>query len=159
MIFEFGNPNIEKIGFYADLGLKYSYLLNESYSSSGTYSTTGTYEQYNVTLKNIPELGFYNDKNPENYANLKKSNFSLVAGAGVFVPLSSTIIFKGGLVTNIGLADIGNNIPANPNSNVINDNIYSYRSRYIDNTLAVVEGSRTFHFGIEFGIYISHRLK
>ncbi len=159
LIFEFGNPNIEKIGFYADLGLKYSYLLNESYSSSGTYSTKGTYQQYNVTLENIPELGFYTNKTPEKNAGLKKSNFSLVAGAGVFIPLSSTIIFKGGLVTNIGLADIGNNTPANPNSNVINDNVYSYRSRYIDNTLAVVKGSRTFHFGIEFGVYISHRLK
>lgn len=159
LIFEFGNPNIDKPGFYADLGLKYSFLINENYSYSGTYSTKGTYEQWNVTLENVPELGFYDNQNQEASAEFKKNNFSIVAGAGVFIPVSSVIIFKGGLVTNWGLTDIGNNKAENTNPNVIGDEIYSFRARYIDNSLAVTRGSRTFHLGIEFGLYISHRLK
>ncbi|MCG6187528.1 porin family protein [Maribellus maritimus] len=159
LIFEFGNPNIERIGFYADLGLKYSFLLNESYTSSGTYSTKGRYEQWEVTLENVPELGFYNNKNLATNAALKNSNISIVAGAGIFVPLSTVVIFKGGVVTNFGVADIGNNKTENTNSNVINNQVHEYRSPYIDNSLAVVKGSRTFHLGLEFGLYISHRLK
>ncbi len=158
-IFEFGNPNIDKPGFYADLGLKYSFLINDDYSASGTYSTKGTYEQWGVTLENIPELGFYDGKDMESNASLKKSNFAVVAGAGIFVPVSSTIILKGGIVTNIGLNDIGNSTPANNNPDAIKDETYSYRARYIDNSVAVTKGSKTFHLGVEFGLYISHRLK
>jgi hypothetical protein len=159
LIFEFGNPNIDKTGFYVDIGFKYSFLINENYSSSGSYSTKGTYGQWEVTLENVPELGFYNDKSLESNAAFKNSNYSLIAGAGIFVPVSSAVIFKGGIVTNIGLADIGKNSVTNNNSRVINDEVYSYRARYTDNSMAVTEGSKTFHLGIEFGIYISYRLK
>jgi len=159
LIFELGNPNINKMGFYADLGIKYSFLINEDHSTSGTYSTKGTYEQWEITLENIPELGFYNEKNMQMNAALKNSNLSVVAGVGVFLPISTNVIFKGGIVTNIGLSDIGNTTLENGNSDVISDQTHSYRAKYIDNTLAVVQGSKTFHLGIEFGLYISHRLK
>ena len=159
LIFEFGNPNIDKIGYYADLGIKYSFLINENYTSSGSYTTKGTYEQWGVTLENVPELGFYNNKGMETNAALKNNNFSVVAGAGIFIPLSSSIIFKGGIVTNIGVSDIGNTTLENNNQGVITDEVYSYRTRYVDNSLAVTKGSKTFHLGIEFGLYISHRLK
>ena len=158
-IFEFGNPNIDKVGFYTDLGIKYSFLINDSYQSSGTYATKGTYDQYKVTLENVPELGFYSGKELESNASFKKSNISLLAGVGIFIPLSSVVIFKGGLVTNIGLTDIGNGNIKNTNSDVISDEVYSYRAGYIDNSFAVVKGSKTFHLGIEFGVYVSRRLK
>lgn len=159
LIFELGNPNINEIGFYADLGIKYSFLINDDHSTSGVYSTTGTYEQWEITLENIPELGFYNEKSLQMNAALKNSNISVVAGVGVFIPVSTNVIFKGGLVTNIGLSDIGNTTPENGNSDVISDETYAYRAKYIDNSLAVEQGSKTFHVGIQFGLYISHRFK
>jgi hypothetical protein len=158
-IFEFGNSNIDRTGFYTDLGIQYSFLMSEGFKQTGTYSTKGTYDKWNITIENVPELGFYNEKEPTVYSNLKNKNVSLVAGAGVFIPFSRTLIFKGGIVTYLGFADLGNNKSENAEQNIINDEVYSFRANYIDNSLAIVNGSKTFLIGIEFGIYIGLGLK
>ncbi len=159
LILEFGNPNISKIGFYFDLGLKYSYLVNDNLKSSGTYSTSGTYEQWGVTLEDIPELGFYSSKQMESDVSLKKSNYSVIAGAGVYIPVNTVVILKAGITSNWGLADIGGNVPEKPAGSPLSHEVYNYRAQYIDNSFAVAEGSRTRFIGIEFGLYISHLLK
>ncbi len=173
LLFEFGNPNIDRIGFYFDIGFRFSYLINSGYEKSGDYVTKGTYndEYYNVTLEDVPELGFYGDIRGENgnmnergvfnpTAELSKTNISLQAGLGISIPISSSIIFKGGIVTHYGLVDISNSSDAvNSTNDRITDAVYDKRSKYIDNSFAVNEGSETRYFGFEFGIYINRLLK
>lgn len=50
-----------KNGFYFKLGAVLSYYMG-SYSTSTVYTSLGYYPQYNVTLQDIPSLGFNKDK-------------------------------------------------------------------------------------------------
>lgn len=159
LLLEFGNTTINKLGFYVNFGASYSYLISESYKPSGTYTTTGTYEQWGVTLENVDELGFYTSKELESQAHFKKNNIALVAGAGITIPLSSMVIFKIGFVGNYGLNDISNKPPVKNDYTPITESIYKHRVKYIDNSLAVTEGSRNRHLGLEFGLYFCRRVK
>jgi len=159
VILEFGNVNVSKLGFYIDFGVKYSFLVNDLYETKGSYTTKGTYDQWNVTLENVPELGFYTGKNVESNAKFKKSNFSLIGGVGISIPLSGEVILKMGVAGNYGLYDIGNNPPKKQEENPLSSNTYDFRSRYIDNSLAAAKGSKTRYLAIEFGLYINKLVK
>ena len=159
LLLEFGNTSINKMGFYINLGGSYSYLISENYKPSGTYSTSGTYDQWGVTIENVDELGFYTSKELESQAHFKKNNIALVAGAGITIPLSSMVIFKVGVVGNYGLNDISNKQPVKNDYTPITESIYNHRVKYIDNSLALTEGSRNRHLGLEFGLYFCRRVK
>lgn len=156
---ELGNPNINKIGYYVDLGIEYSLLINENNSASGTYTTKGTYPQWGVTLADIPELGFYTERNIEPGKYLKKSNYSVKGGAGITIPLSGVVIFKLGLTGYLGLKDIGKKQVNNSDTGPISNQAYEFRSQYINNPMSSSGGSKTFYTGIEFGFYISKHVK
>jgi len=177
ILMEIGNPNIDRIGFYFDIGFRLSYLINSGYVKTGDYVTKGRYDQYGVTLEDVPELGFYGDIRGENgnenergafnpAAELSKTNLSIQAGLGISIPISSSIIFKGGLVTHVGLVDIANPTPP-PDSETsissgnpdLTSGVAYKRNKYIDNSFAVNEGSKTRYFGFEFGVYINRLLK
>ena len=159
VVFEFGNPNISKIGYYFDIGFEYSYLINENNKTSGTYTTKGIYPQWGVTLENIPELGFYTSKSLEPNWHLRKSNYSIKGGAGITIPLSGMVIFKIGLTGYLGLKDIGNNRAKKDDASPLSQQAYDFRSKYINNPLATSKGSKTLYTGIEFGFYISKHVK
>lgn len=159
LVLEFGNASVNKIGYYVGLGIEYSYLLNENSTSSGSYTTKGTYPLWDVTLEDVPELGYYTAKDVEPGPTLKNTNYSVRASAGITLPLSGIIIFKIGFAGNIGLMDIGNNKPKKPEQSPISQQAYDFRSEYIYNPLAVQKQSYTRHLGIEFGFYISKRVK
>lgn len=170
---EFGNINTDRIGFYFDLGFRFSYLVNSGYEKTGDYITKGEYNdgKYIITLEDVPELGFYGDRRGENgnanergifhpTTELSKTNLSLKAGLGISIPISSNIIFKGGIATHFGLVDISNSTNVvNSNIERITDEVNDMRSKYIDNSFAANEGSKTRYFGLEFGIYINRQLK
>lgn len=159
LIFEFGNTNINKLGFYVDLGMKYSFLLSENNKTEGSYATTGEYEQWGVTLENIPELGFYNQKSIEMNEGFQKNNYSLLGGAGITIPISGVVIFKLGITGSLGLKDIGNNRSEKSDQSPITQEVYDFRSSYTNNTLAVTKGSKSRYIGLEFGLYINKLVK
>lgn len=159
LIFEFGNTNINKIGFYFNLGVNYSFLINENNSLKGSYTSTGEYVQWGVTLEDIPELGFYSQKNIESGDSFQKTNFSALGGAGITIPISGVVIFKIGLAGSYGLKDIGNNLSHKTEESPLSEESYAFRSKYINNTLAVSKESKTRYVGIEFGLYINKLVK
>lgn len=159
LVIELGNANINKIGYYFDFGFEYAYLINENSSASGSYTTKGTYPQWGVTLENVPELGFYSERNLDSEWNMPKSNYSLKGGAGITVPLSGIVIFKIGVTGYLGLKDLGKKQVLNPDSSPITQQASEFRSKYINNPITSSEGSKTFYTGIEFGFYISKRVK
>jgi len=140
LTFEFGNSNINKIGYYIDLGFEYSFLITENNTTTGSYTSKGNYPQWGVTLENIPELGFYTDRNLESGLNLQKSIYSVRGGAGITIPISGVLIFKLGFTGHLGL----NNIGEDP---------------YIYNPLATSKGNKARQIGIEFGFYICKLVK
>jgi hypothetical protein len=159
LIIEFGNTNFNKIGFYLDFGIKYSFLVMENNKMNGTYTTKGNYLEWGVTLEDVPELGFYTQKSIEPSVGFQKNNYSILGGAGITIPISGVLIFKVGLAGSLGLNDIGNNPSDKTDENPLTEDTYEFRSRYIDNTLAVSEGSKTRYIGIEFGLYITKLVK
>ena len=158
-VMEIGNPNINKVGYYFDIGIELAYLVSESNKTGGSYTTKGTYPQWGVTLEDIPELGFYTAKNLESDWGLQKMNYSLKGGAGITIPLSGIVIFKIGVAGYLGLKDVGKNQVNDSDTSPISQEAYEFRSKYINNPLASSEASKTLYTGIEFGFYISKRVK
>lgn len=159
LVLELGNPNINKIGYYVDFGIEYAYLINENNSTSGSYTTKGTYPKWGVTIENVPELGFYSARNLNSEWSIQKNNYSVKGGAGITIPLSGIVIFKIGVTGYLGLKDISNKQTQNPESSPLTQQAYEFRSSYINNPLTYSEDSQTLYTGIEFGFYISNRVK
>lgn len=159
LVIELGNANLNKIGYYFDFGFEYAYLINANSSASGSYSSKGTYPKWGVTLENVPELGFYSERNLDSELDMPKSNYSLKGGGGITVPLSGLIIFKIGVTGHLGLKDLGNKQVKNPDSSPISQQAHEFRSKYINNPVTSAKGSKTLYTGIEFGFYISKRVK
>lgn len=59
--FNFNYPITRDINLYASLGNYFSFPVVTKYDASGLFSYNGYYSEYNVTLTNIPEYGFYED--------------------------------------------------------------------------------------------------
>jgi len=134
-------------------------MINDNSSASGSYSTKGIYPQWGVTIENVPELGFYSERDIDSDWSLQKSNYSIKGGAGITVPLSGIVIFKIGVTGYLGLKDIGSNHDQNTDFGPLTQKAYEFRSKYINNPLASSNGSKTLYTGIEFGFYISKRVK
>jgi hypothetical protein len=88
---EIGRPSRVKISGFAKIGVKASLLMSKKVKGEGTYTSTGFYPEWNVTLRNIPELGYYTHENCYQNPDYKASPFVLwgsVSG-GVNFPFSS----------------------------------------------------------------------
>lgn len=156
---EFGNPSVNKVGYYVNFGIEYSYLISENNTTQGTYSASGTYPEWGVTLSDVPELGFYSSKNLESGWSIQKGNYSLKSGAGITIPLSGVVIFRLGIAGYLGLKDIGKRQTTETDFSMLSEEAYAFRSKYINNPLAASGGTKTLFTGIEFGFYISKRVK
>ncbi len=159
LILEFGFSSLNKIGYYIDFGIEYSYLMNDNSKASGSYTTKGTYPEWGVTLENVPELGFYTAQSLEESTELPKGNFSVRGGAGITIPLSGVLIFRLGFAGYLGLKDLGNKQSDSLTDSSLSQETQTFRSGYINNPVTTTEGSKTRHLGIEFGLYISKRVK
>jgi hypothetical protein len=105
-----------KFGFYAEGGIKVSIPTSSSYSINGNFDYYGDYpskpfgEQY-VT---IPEKGFYSrtDISQTEKTNMKGTNVSFYASAGINIPLGYFTSVMIGPEITVGLSDImGNKNP------------------------------------------------
>lgn len=106
---EFGNPNIDKIGYYLRLGVKVSIPVADNFSGNGNYTVKGFYPDYNVELVNIPELGFVlNDQMYTGNTNyeLNSINISGLISGGVTFALSNSMILRAGAYYDYGFSDI-----------------------------------------------------
>ena len=106
---EFGNQNIDKIGFYGRFGIKFSFPISDNLTREGSLTTTGFYQDCPVTLAKIPELRFYDSESvniSEINTNLNSIVLSAFLSAGLSVPISNTLLVKFGVNINIGLSDI-----------------------------------------------------
>jgi hypothetical protein len=119
LVFEIGNSNIEKLSFYFDMGVGFSYLINKSsIESDNTFGTNGYYKENlgNVEFENvdIPALDFYTNKS----MTVNPFNPYIIGGAGLTFPISKTAIIKAGIVTNIGLSNVYNDYVTNKLDNI-----------------------------------------
>lgn len=103
-----GQPYANKVSVYGKLTIVPMLNISKNATASGTYTSTGYYPQWDVTLHDVPELGFntdapcYNDD-----ADMNVNSFILCGSlsAGVYYPLcnlnknteGSSFIFKGGI--------------------------------------------------------------
>lgn len=159
ILFEIGNLSINKTGLYLDLGFKYSFLFNENNKNQGTYTTKGNYDQWGVTIEDVEELGFYLSKDMESNVGFKKNNYSIIANAGVTIPVSGVVILKLGITGSFGLKDIGGKASGSSDISPLTEEAYQFRSQYIDNTFAVKKGSKTAYIGFEIGLYFNKQVK
>lgn len=85
----FGQPVRGRANVYAKIGLTPSVLLHSGFSGEGTYTLKGYYEDLQVTLEDIPELGFVSDANCYNEGYSPELNRFMLWGnvaAGGYVP-------------------------------------------------------------------------
>ncbi|RLD73665.1 MAG: hypothetical protein DRI87_03310 [Bacteroidetes bacterium] len=150
---EFGNPNIDQIGFYGRVGLKISFPVTNNLTGEGTYTTWGYYPDCPVELWNIPELGFYTDKpiyGDQVEVDLAPVTFSLLLSGGITVPVSNYLIFKIGANINYGISEISN-IKAEDNAEM---DIPGNYSKLLFNSSKT--GVRS--YGVEIGLIYNLRL-
>lgn len=111
LFIELGTPNIDKLGVFLRLGTNISIPLFQSFEGSGLYSVEGTYEHYDITLTDIPELGFVHEDNyylgNEKYS-LSPVNLSgfISAGASYPIPRLFGWIVHISLQYNFGISDM-----------------------------------------------------
>ena len=150
---EFGNPNIDKIGFYGRVGVKISFPISQTFTPSGLASYEGYYEQYHVTLYGIDELGFYDNKSvyENTEMNLNSVNISALLSGGITFPLSNYLILRVGANANFGLMEISSQ-KADDYDNSKYDGNYS---KLLENPNAK---TTTQSFGLELGIIYNLRL-
>jgi|ETNmetMinimDraft_26_1059896.scaffolds.fasta_scaffold03728_2 hypothetical protein len=144
---EFGDPNIDQIGFYGRIGFKVSFPVNSDLYGEGTYTSWGDYPGCPVVLYNIPELGYYTDE--PIYSNKEKVKlnpviFSVLLSGGITIPVSDILILKVGANVNYGLSGI---------SEVNEENNVGY-SKLLNNSSKTSVNS----VGVEIGVIYSLRL-
>lgn len=112
-----GQPYSNNISVYGKLALVPMLNVSNSITASGTYTSTGYYPQWDVTLHDIPELGFNTDAQCYNDNMDLNVNSFILAGslsAGVYYPLcninknnqSSSFVLKGGICLNYTLMSV-----------------------------------------------------
>ena len=92
----FGQPKNEKtVSLYAKLGVTPSYVLHSTLANSA-YSLRGYYPQWNVTLEDIEELGFFNNGGEDNTVVTPINKFNLWGNAtfGAYFTLCPSLFFN-----------------------------------------------------------------
>jgi len=95
---------------YLNAGVKYSYLMLSNSELNGKFTYQGYYPQYNnLTLHDIAALNYYTDtlQSVNNEMEISKGNLSVIASAGISIPLVSPFLNVDiGVDFNMGLSDI-----------------------------------------------------
>lgn len=151
---EFGNSNIDQIGFYGRIGFKASFTLSSKLKGEiSNYTSKGYYDKCHVELRNIPELGFYTNepiyKNQEK-VDIKPVVISIFLSGGVSFPVSNYLIFKAGANFNMGLSEL---FDWNSDSHSGMENSWEY-IKLLNNSSKTSLRS----FGLEVGLIYNLRL-
>lgn len=106
-----GQPVRDRITAYFKIGVTPSIKVSSKFKGDGSYSLKGYYPQWDVTLEDIPELGFGSDF--DSYADglspkIKKFVLWGNVAAGVYVPFGkSGLVFNGGVKLDYPFMKIG----------------------------------------------------
>jgi len=106
-----------KTAFYMDLGVIYS-LISGYYTQEGYSTRSGYYPEWELTLEDIEEYGFYNYKSLDGTQTdlvVPSSGLSAYAAMGLSIPLSHNFYMKLGANVRYGITDmeLGTNSHAN----------------------------------------------
>ncbi|MCF6214389.1 MAG: hypothetical protein L3J45_10245 [Flavobacteriaceae bacterium] len=155
------NEEISYIDF--QLGIQYRFLTNKvkpffsisgiyskpsksKYIGSGTFNYQGYYPQYNLTLYNLEQYNFAENKDISYWSELNvKSNFSINSELGIEIFLSESLNFILGIYYRKGLTNISNYEP----SYILSDSPDNYTG--IMNASA---NTTTGSFGVSIGFNI-----
>ena len=106
-----GQPVRDRVTAYFKIGVTPSINVSSKFEGEGTYSLKGYYPQWDVTIEDVPELGFGSDF--DSYADglspkIKKFVLWGNIAAGVYVPFGkSGLVFNGGLKLDYPFMRIG----------------------------------------------------
>ena len=105
----FGQPAKDHVTAYFKIGITPSINLLSDLKTSGSYTLNGYYPDWDVTLEDIPELGFGSGNYHENVtADINKFNIWGNVAFGVCVPFKSTpILLSAGVKADYSLLSIG----------------------------------------------------
>lgn len=92
-----GQPG-KKVSVYTKLGVTPSFILSAKLAESA-YTRKGYYPEWNVTLEDIEELDFFNEGGESKIKVTPAKRFNLWGNAafGVYVPLTSSMLFNVGV--------------------------------------------------------------
>ncbi len=108
-----GQPVKDRVSVYAKLGVTPSLNIGSpSIIGNGTYSLKGHYPQWNVTLENIEELGFFSNHSfyEDNSVETAINKFNLWGNltVGAYMPLKAApIVIKAGFKLDYPILKIG----------------------------------------------------
>ena len=106
-----GQPVRDRVTAYFKIGVTPSINVSSKFEGEGTYSLKGYYPQWDVTIEDVPELGFGSDF--DSYADglspkIKKFVLWGNIAAGVYVPFGkSGLVFNGGVKLDYPFMRIG----------------------------------------------------
>lgn len=105
----FGQPAKDHVTAYFKIGITPSINLLSDLKTSGTYTLNGYYPEWDVTLEDIPELGFGSGEYHENAtADINKFNIWGNVAFGACVPFKGTpILLSAGVKADYSLLSIG----------------------------------------------------
>lgn len=105
----FGQPAKDRVTAYFKIGVTPSINLLSNFNSSGNYTLKGYYPQWDVTLEDIPELGFGGGDYHENaVADISRFNLWGNAAFGVYVPFKGThLLLNAGVKADYSILSIG----------------------------------------------------
>jgi len=105
----FGQPAKDRVSAYFKIGVTPSVNLLSSLNTAGTYTLNGYYPQWDVTLEDIPELGFGSgDYHDNTTADISRFNLWGNAAFGVYVPFKGThLLLNAGVKADYSILSIG----------------------------------------------------
>ena len=88
---EIGRLSKTRIKGWGRLGVKGSFLLNDSFEGQGSYTSQGYYPAWDVTLHDVPELDYYTNRSAYTDPEYKLKPFVLwgTLSAGISIPFSN----------------------------------------------------------------------
>jgi uncharacterized coiled-coil protein SlyX len=108
-----GQPLKDRVSVYAKLGITPSLNIGSpEIDGTGTYGVKGYYEKWDVTLENIPELGFVSNRDfyEENEVETEINKFNLWANVvvGAYMPFKNTpIVLNAGFKLDYPILKVG----------------------------------------------------
>ena len=150
---EIGRPSRSKFKGWAKLGVKGSFLINDSFEGKGTYTARGYYPRWDVLLHDIPELNFLTNQSAYSDSEYKMKSFVLwgTVSAGVSIPLSN---YDAEIIRNVVLKlGVKYDFTITPVSDGSSESLFpgsKYRvnqSNYFGGS-----GSRLHYIGLEIGL-------
>lgn len=94
---------------WIEAGVKAGINIGSRFEGDGTYSCEGFYPQWNLTMSDVPALGFVNDgKVYDNVKEVEPSKFVLwgIVNAGINIPISNKAAFMVGVQCSYSLIPV-----------------------------------------------------